>query len=129
MIINAMLQIFHKYGLRFLFDLNLIICLHGHWSAYFHLDWLISFRGDGNHLHTRHCLFHNAFIRCSSYPFGNDILAFMRTSLPFSIVNWWVGFYIGRSFYLLGINLLIGFVRSCVVYIHIYMYINLKAIK
>ena len=26
-----------------------------------------------------------------------DLLAYIRTILPFSIVNWWIGFYIGRS--------------------------------
>ena len=60
---------------------------------------LISFCGGGNYLHTCHCFFRNAFIRCSFHPFGSDVLANMRTSLSFSIVHWWVGFYVGRSLF------------------------------
>ena len=39
MIINAILQIFHKYCIRFLSHLKLIFCLHGNWSAYQFLWW------------------------------------------------------------------------------------------
>ena len=42
------------------------------------------------------------------YRFGSDVLAYMRTSLPFSIVNWWVGFYIGRG---LSLNVLLKAIR------------------
>ena len=41
--INAILQIFHKYCLRFLSRLKLIFCLHGNWSASFHLDCVDQF--------------------------------------------------------------------------------------
>ena len=42
------------------------------------------------------------------YPFMSDVLGYMRTSLLFSIVNWWVGFYIGRG---LSLNVLMKVIR------------------
>ena len=69
---------------------------------------LINFRGGGNDLDTCHCFFHDAFIQYSFYPFKNDVLAYMRTGLPFSIVNWWVGLYIGRSSFLNVLMKVIG---------------------
>ena len=71
---------------------------------------LISFCGGGNYLHTCHYFFRNAFIRCSFYPFGSDVLAYMRTSLPFSVVHWYwyVGFYVGGSLFL---NVLMKVIR------------------
>ena len=103
----TILKIFRKSCLRFLSHLKLIMCLHGNWSAYFHLDWA-EFLWDGSYLHTCHSFFRNAFIRCSFYPFESDVLAYMRTSLPLSIVNWWVGFYVGRSLFL---NVLMKVIR------------------
>ena len=103
--INFFEQLFF---LRFLSHLKLIIYLHGNWSAYFIWSGLISFCGGENYLRTCHCFFRNAFIRRSFYPFGSDVLVYMRTSLPFSIVHWWVGFYVGRSLFL---NVLMKVIR------------------
>ena len=71
-----------------------LVCLFS-----FGLGWLV-FVGMEIILIRFHCFFHNAFVRRSFYSFGSNFFAYMRISLHFSIVQWWVGFYKCRHLFL-----------------------------
>ena len=68
----------------------------------------ISFSGGENYLHTCHSFFAMLLYDVVFIRLGAKFLAYMRTTLPFSIVHWWLGFYVGRSLFL---NVLMKVIR------------------